>query len=45
VDPDLAPSWSGIDYLQPLRLLEAGVARELLVDRFAPEDHCGSISP
>jgi hypothetical protein len=38
---------TGIDWF-PLKFplqIEAGLARELLVDRLAPEDHWGSISP
>jgi hypothetical protein len=47
VDTDLAPRAArlGIEWLRTIRLLEAGLTRELLVDRLAPEDHCGSISP
>ena len=47
VDADSAPVRPRIDggRLSLGEVVEAGLARELLVDRLAPEDHCGSISP
>jgi hypothetical protein len=47
VDPDSAPVWPRVDgrRLSLGDVVEAGLARELLVNRLAPEDHCGSISP
>ncbi len=47
VDAGHAPVRPGIDRLGlrfPLEV-EAGLSRELLVDRLAPEDHWGSINP
>ena len=46
VDSGRSPVRAGVDRHRLLgQIVEAGLARELLVDRLAPEDHWGSISP
>jgi hypothetical protein len=47
VDSDRAPVRARVDRLRVAlgEIVETSLACELLVDRLAPEDHCGSISP
>ena len=45
VDPGHAPVRAGVDGAWLRLLLEPCLARQLLVQRLAPEDHWGSISP
>src|SRR5689334_436190 len=47
VDTRGAPVRAGVDRERVAlgEIVEAGLACELLVERLAPEDHCGSISP